>query len=511
MRLSFVFLAVVVAFIGGYLATPLLAPAPSPPAGNGATAADGRLATTYAMIEVETVAAPHVEASSAGALARLGERLLLLTADGAIHILRLDRSGFERLELPLPLDRAAAQALFERQKDKNSVGAEGLAVRRAAEGWELFVSHTRAHPGESCITLAVSRIRLAEEGGRLAAAGPWRRIFETAPCLPAPGSFPFQSAGMLAFARDGRLLLAVGDHGYDDVNRSSVLAKVGRDDNDYGKLIAIAPDSGAASRLARGFRNASGLAVDDRGRIWQVEHGPMGGDELNLLEPGGSYGWPGVTYGVQYGSQTWPISPAQGRHPGHRRPVYAWVPSIAVSGLIQLRGDAFPAWRGDLLAGALKTGELVRLRLGEGPRVIVAEPVPLGVRVRALAELAGGEIAVLADGAPGLLILGHAGLVPAPRKTPSVLAACTECHSMTAQGLPGAAPTLQGVWQRRIAGLADADYSPALRARQGKWDRATLAEFLADPQGFAPGTTMPAPGLGPEEIAAVLDALEGLD
>lgn len=508
MRLSFVFLALVVAFMGGHFARPLIAPT-QPQSMNDTT--EGDVATTYASISIDVIEAPHVPDSSAGAFARLGERLLLLTADGALHLLRAERSGFDRLDLPLPADRAAAQELFVREKDKNSIGAEGLAVRQTDEGWEIFVSHSRAHAEESCITLAVSRIGLQNEGGQLAASGSWEQIFETAPCLPTPDSFPFQSAGMLAFASSGRLLLASGDHGYDDFNRTSPLAKVGEDDNDYGKLIAIDTETGEAERLARGFRNASGLTVDDRGRIWQVEHGPMGGDELNLIAPGADYGWPRVTYGVQYGTNTWPPNPAQGRHEGYRRPVYAWVPSIAVSGLIQLRGDAFPAWQGDLLVGALSGQKLVRLRLGEGPRVILAETLSLGVRIRDIAELPGGEIAVLLDNAPRALILSPAGIRPAPEGRARVLAECTQCHALTPQATTASAPTLHGVWEREIAVLPEAEYSPALQAMSDVWNRETLAAFLADPQDFAPGTTMPSPSLGPDEIDEVIAALESLN
>ncbi len=521
MRPAVVFLAIVVAFIVGLVAAPWFAPAVLDPdkAANGepeepaqATPWPDQLSRIYGQIDVTSVPAPLVEDSVGGALTRLGDRLLLLTVDGAVHRLREDRSGFDRLDLPLLLDRAAGQALFVRQKDKNAVGAEDLAVRPGPDGgWELFASHTRAHPEESCIGLAVSRIALASEAADFAPRGDWSLLYETTPCLPAPRSLPLQSSGMLAFAPDGRLLMAVGDHGYDDFNRSSPLAKVGKDTNDYGKILAIDPETGAAERLAKGFRNASGLVVDDRGRIWEVEHGPKGGDELNLVEAGADYGWPTVTYGVDYRTNTWPANPAQGRHEGYRRPVYAWVPSIAASALVQLRGDAFPAWQGDLLVGALRGKILMRLRIGEGPRVIVAELLFLGIRVRALAELPDGEIAVLVDNSPTVLVLSPGAVTPAEEKLARVLAPCTECHVLTQGTPPGAAPTLRGVWQREIAAVPGADYSSTLEGMDGGWTRERLAAYLADPSGFAPGTAMPSPGLEDEEIEAVIAALEKLE
>lgn len=506
MRPSIAFLAVVAALALGFFSARFIAP-PNPVG----EVAKQRLDTTHFTLDIRWIEAPFMENSFGGGLASLGDKLLLMTGAGAFHVLRADRSGFDQLDIPPPFDRAAAQALFVRPRDKDAVGAEHLVARRAGDGWELFVSHTRAYPEQNCITLAVSRIVIRFEGDNLTVLQPWRQIFETAPCLSTPEPFPMQSGGMLAFAADGRLVLAAGDHGYDDFNRTNPRIKVGAMDNDYGKIIAIDPDTGASTILASGLRNSSGLTVDDRGRIWEVEHGPRGGDELNLIEPGANYGWPAVSYGVHYGTHSWPPSRTQGRHPGFRKPVYAWVPSIAVSGLIQIKGETFPEWRGDLLAGALKGRRLVRLRIGEGPRVIVAEPMEIGIRVRALTQLSSGEIAVMANLEPALLILSPIAGSESPNNLPAAIAPCAECHSLTAAGGDDSAPSLWAVWQRDIASLPGTGYSAALKAVPGRWDRAALAAYLAAPGSFAPGTAMPAPGLGPDDIDAVLNALEELN
>ncbi len=510
MRPSIVFLAVVIALLLGHLSTRFLTPL-RPTEGVSEQQTKQRLISTHFTLDISRIDAPFLQDSTGGALARLGDRLLLMTGGGEFHILRADRSGFDRLDIPPPLDHAEAQALFIRPKDKNATGAERLVVRRSGDGWELFVSHTKAYPDRNCITLAVSRLGLRAEGESLAVSQPWRMIYETAPCLSTPEAFPLQSGGMLAFAADGRLILGSGDHGYDDFNRTDPRIRTGELDNDYGKVIAIDPDTGTGTILASGLRNSSGLTVDDRGRIWEVEHGPRGGDELNLIEPGANYGWPSVTYGVHYGTHSWPLSRTQGRHPGFRKPVYAWVPSIAISSLIQVGGSTFPEWRGDLIVGSLRGRQLVRLRIGEGPRVIVAEPMKIGVRVRALAQLASGEIAVLADEQPVVLILRPLAGGGTQDQLPGELAACAECHSFRPDSADGDIPTLWAVWQRNIASLPGTNYSTGLKAVPGRWDRAALAAYLAAPGSFAPGTAMPSPGLGSEDIDAVLDALEILN
>src|SRR5690606_9605795 len=112
----------------------------------------------------------------------------------------------------------------------------------------------------------------------------------------------------------------------------------------------------------------------------------------NRIAEGNNYGWPFVTYGVQYGMTRWPLSDTQNRHDGYTKPVFAWIPSIGVSNLIQVQGF-LPAWDGDLLVGSLVGETLHRLRYSDG-RVIFDEPVRIGERVRDLDELEDGTIVV---------------------------------------------------------------------------------------------------------------------
>ena len=113
-------------------------------------------------------------------------------------------------------------------------------------------------------------------------------------------------------------------------------------DSDYGKTIRIDPNDWSATKFSLGHRNPQGITIDDKGRIWVVEHGPMGGDELNLIRQGANYGWPSVTLGVNYSGELvddkrWLPNPRQGRHDDYESPVFAWMPSIGVSK--QLKGD----------------------------------------------------------------------------------------------------------------------------------------------------------------------------
>src|SRR5262249_4081638 len=157
----------------------------------------------------------------------------------------------------------------------------------------------------------------------------------------------------------------------------------------YGKVLLL-DRSGRHEIFTIGHRNPQGLLVDREHRIWETEHGPQGGDEINLLEKGRNYGYPLVTYGTEYGRYFWPLAPWAHDHGEYTEPVQAFVPSIAISNLIQVDSDLFSEWKGDLLVGSLNTQSVYRVRV-RGDRIIYIEQIPVGVRVRDLAEGSDGR------------------------------------------------------------------------------------------------------------------------
>jgi glucose/arabinose dehydrogenase len=204
--------------------------------------------------------------------------------------------------------------------------------------------------------------------------------------------------GKLAFLPDGTLLLSVGE-GFEYREQAQSL------NSELGKLLRInrdgsAPTSNPFPQVAPrvysyGHRNPQGLVVDpEDGTIWMAEHGPKGGDELNRIIPGTNYGWPAITYGLDYsGAIISPYTEAEGM----AQPVMYWVPSIATSGLAIYRGMAFTGWDGSLLTGALVDQKLYRLS-PEANGFVQSEPFPeVTGRVRDVRVLSDGSIAVLTD------------------------------------------------------------------------------------------------------------------
>jgi glucose/arabinose dehydrogenase len=171
----------------------------------------------------------------------------------------------------------------------------------------------------------------------------------------------------LAFGPDGKLYITTGERSDTPMRKYAQ-----RVDNHLGKTLRINPDgsvpddnpfAGRANAQPEvwslGHRNLQGAAFDAQGRLWTVEHGPRGGDELNLIQRGKNYGWAVVTYGEEYSGRA--IRGAVTQRPGFEQPVYYWDPIIAPSGMQFYTGDAFPAWRNNLFVGALAEMRLVRL------------------------------------------------------------------------------------------------------------------------------------------------------
>ncbi|MEQ8798716.1 MAG: PQQ-dependent sugar dehydrogenase [Salinisphaeraceae bacterium] len=208
--------------------------------------------------------------------------------------------------------------------------------------------------------------------------------------------------------RDGYLFLTAGDRG----NREHAQDL----DKYHGKLIRLTLDGGippdnpfvdqSSARpgiYSYGHRNPQGMIVHpDTGDIWLHEHGPQGGDEVNRIRAGANYGWPLATFGENYGGGRFaPEPPLEGTV----SPVHHWTPSIAPSGLAIYQGDAFPTWRGDLFAGALKLTHLARLELEAGE--VMGEERLLddaGMRIRDVRSGPDGYLYLLTDGSNGKLL-----------------------------------------------------------------------------------------------------------
>ena len=258
----------------------------------------------------------------------------------------------------------------------------------------------------------------------------------------------------------------------------------------------INPVDWSARVFSKGHRNPQGLLVNANG-IWSTEHGPEGGDELNKLEYGADYGWPFETYGTDYGRKTF-RGEMPGKHVRGKRPIYAWVPSIGISNLIQLEGEQFPAWDGDLMVSSLNGRSLFRVRMRDD-RVVTIERIKLGERIRDLVEMPDGKI-VIWNGQNTMQIVESANYV---------FSACAGCHILQA-GSHSIGPDLWKVVGRKVAGRRGYTYSKAMRAEIGNWTPERLDKFLANPKQVVPGTSMDFEGVSdPVKRNEIIQLLRG--
>ena len=251
---------------------------------------------------------------------------------------------------------------------------------------------------------ALARGKLVDEPGKVRLAQV-EVLFRQSPRGRAGQHF----GGRIVFDGAGMLYLTLGDRGEmeraqrPDDHAGSVIRL-----HDDGRVPADNPWAGKPGwkpeKFTLGNRNMQGAAVHPvSGLLWTHEHGPQGGDEINVIRPGTNYGWPVITYGVNYGIGT-KIGEGTAKA-GMAQPLTAWVPSIAPSGMAFYSGDVFPAWRGDLFVGSLKFGMLVRLKL-DGEKVVREERIQrlsLG-RIRDVRVGPDGFIYLLTDERDGALV-----------------------------------------------------------------------------------------------------------
>lgn len=151
-----------------------------------------------------------------------------------------------------------------------------------------------------------------------------------------------------------------------------------------------------------GHRNIQGAAMGPDGVLWMNEHGPRGGDELNLIEPGLNYGWPVITYGVEYAGGE--VNEGMTAQEGMEQPVYYWDPSPAISGMAFYEGDMFADWQGDALIGGLQSNDIIRLRIEDGEVVGEARHLQGVGRVREIEVASDGALVLITDHENGALI-----------------------------------------------------------------------------------------------------------
>ena len=475
-----------------------------------------------------------------GGMSAIDDELILISGEGDVRVVDTRTLAISTPDIALPplyrddVARYVDQIEDEVRRKDASVHTrmwhrhdeilvfDSELARHVVISWDHFdrqggcftkrVAAVQRPPGTSLAKLQIS-------------AADWENglVFESSPCVGAVklGRHPLRSphcGGRLALldARRGRIGLTVGDFGQTGLYGPDLVSDANAD---HGKIFELDLLAGTKQVISTGHRNPLGLLLDDEGRLWSTEHGPRGGDELNLIDWGADYGWPRVTYGLDYEDRTWPHQVDQGRHSAGRSPVYAWVPSIGTS-TVEQSISFHPFWERDLLVFAILGRSIVRLRM-DGDHVAYAERIRFpdqirqglnhartgslflwtneGLLYRARPNARAIELVEEARTRNASLLAGEFASQPLP---PALPGQCAICHG------GASAPSLEAVVGRPVASTSFGDYSDALREVGGRWTEARLRSYLRDPQAFAPGTTMPGGLITSEaELDAVIEAL----
>jgi aldose sugar dehydrogenase len=265
-----------------------------------------------------------------------------------------------------------------------------LVPRDFVQTRDVYISYAVAQDGGAGTALGVGR--LSQDGARLEG---FRQIFESAPGFSGGRHF----GSRIAEGPEGYLFLTVGERGamesaQDRTNHNGTIVRLSRDgsvpdDNPFVGEAGMQPEI-----WTWGHRNPQGLDFDSAGRLWSNEHGPQGGDELNIIEPGNNYGWPLIGESRHYSGA--PM--AEGREmDGMERPLAHWTPALAPSGLVAYSGALWPEWEGSLFNGSLQQDRIARI----DPGADYAEESlqsPEMVRVRDVREVPDGAIWFLSAG-----------------------------------------------------------------------------------------------------------------
>jgi cytochrome c2 len=493
--------------------------------------------------DIETLRIPIGTFGGGGGIEEIGDSILFSTPVGFIGYLTSDNElRYTELRVPMRFEELVGSRVFNMPNFTRNWfrTLDLLALAQDDGSHDLYVSHHR-YMGD-CIAVVLSKIKLESRGGLITGAQDgWEEVYSARPCVPfyPEGIEVFSGqvgGGRVVRLNENELLMTTGDHSFDGVHTPGD-AYAQDLDNDLGKVLKIDLRSGAVDVFASGIRNPQGLLITSDGIIWQTDHGPRGGDELNIVEAGVDYGWPSVTLGKTYQGTPWPSNPHPGRHWNYREPVFAFVPSVGTSNLVEMRGAEFPLWDGDLLVTTLVDRTLYRLRRN-GNTIQYSEPIRTGERMRDILVQRDGRIVALSDDGYLLLIrnaeTAHprnavqvSGLAVLPRMEAETFEgwadpdtpvgrghvvfarACQSCHPVI-RGT-GVGPHLGALIGREVGAVDGFAYSAALTDSDERWSHRLLRSYLDDPQATFPGTVMVDPGVTRSETDDIIAYLESFD
>jgi len=359
--------------------------------------------------------------SSYGGISQIGKNILYVSGDGDLYLLKEDDLNKEKYKF----DKINAKKIKNNKKifvEKNEpivgknaekyFGIKDIIINKFAnfDNKLLLASSLDYNKNKDCYILSVFLSEILNE--KKLEISDWRKIFSTKKCLSVNltknPKFAGASAGGRLFKFDEEsILISIGDFYADGVNGPMQSQNLS---NLYGKILKVNINDLTSEIYSFGHRNPQGLYIDKNKNIFSTEHGPTGGDELNLVVQNNNYGWPYATYGTNYKSydaydkaadnliKEWPIDKTNNTHDGYTKPLFSWGNQLGISNLIVYENDYFAKWNNNLIISSLATKQLVRMIYDyENQSILYKENIKVGKRIRDLILLNNGKIALLTD------------------------------------------------------------------------------------------------------------------
>ena len=347
------------------------------PSSSAASLSDNSLELTFSSQSI-TKALTNGGNSRGPALAVMKDDTVLLgggQSGGEILTWNQTKTGLRSLGKFIPSNR--------REIDSRFAINDIAVLSESAASAKLLISYPRLGKSGFCVEIAVDELAYDRKKQRAKFVANW---FVSKPCVPI--SAVQHTAGRFAVIDKNSVYVSIGDLGYSDIDKR----------NERGNLGSIFKLSAkSAVRISQGHRNPQGIVLFDKKTLMAAEHGPRGGDELNVITEGSDYGWPFVTYGEPYGDGDY-IRPAKtGSHEGYTEPIKYWVPSIAPTELVQLPVDGWGDWGKGLVLGTLREEVLVFMKLSETFEVTQSAQVDMDERIRDLEMLRNGDLLATTD------------------------------------------------------------------------------------------------------------------
>lgn len=312
------------------------------------------------------------------ALALLKDDTVLLgggPSGGELLTWNKNKSALRSLGKFIPADR--------REEDSRFAITDIAVLSESAKSARLLISYPRLGAGGSCVEVAVDELNYDRVKQRARFVANW---FVSKPCVPI--SAVQHAAGRFEVIDRNSAYVTIGDLGYTEIDDR---AKRG----DLGSIFKLTAKS--AVRISQGHRNPQGIVMFDKKVLMAAEHGPRGGDEVNVIEEGGDYGWPFVSYGQPYSGGDYVKPGKTGNHDGYVQPITYWVPSIAPTELVQLPATGWGTWGRALVLGTLREEVLVFMKVSSDLAVTESVQVDMRDRIRDLEVLRNGALLATTD------------------------------------------------------------------------------------------------------------------